>query len=77
MRKNGPIALCVNACTLARTPLRVRNVPSTVNRKVATISVMVHVLSIPRRSWTITECRKAVAVSHGMNDAFSTGSHAQ
>ena len=41
------------------------------------ISVMVHVFSIPRRSCTMTECRNAVAVSHGMNDAFSTGSQAQ
>ena len=33
--------------------------------------------SIPRRSCTITEWRKAVAVSQGRNEAFSTGSHAQ
>ena len=33
--------------------------------------------SIPRRSWTITEWMKAVPVSHGRNDAFSTGSHIQ
>ena len=30
-----------------------------------------------RRSCTITECSSAVAVSHGMNAAFSTGSQAQ
>ena len=28
-------------------------------------------------SWTITECRNAVAASQGMNAAFSTGSQAQ
>ena len=33
--------------------------------------------SIRRRSWIMTEWRNAVAVSHGMNAAFSTGSHAQ
>jgi hypothetical protein len=36
-----------------------------------------HTLSDPRRSWIITECRYAVPSSHGMNDAFSTGSQAQ
>ena len=41
------------------------------------IRVRFQVLSIPRRSCTITECRKAVAVSQGRNDAFSTGSQAQ
>jgi len=35
------------------------------------------IFSIPRRSWMITECRNAVAVSHGSSEAFSTGSHAQ
>ena len=33
--------------------------------------------SMPRRSWIITEWRKAVAVIHGRKAAFSTGSHAQ
>ena len=33
--------------------------------------------SMPFFSCTITECRKAVAVSHGISAAFSTGSHAQ
>ena len=33
--------------------------------------------SIPRFSWIITECRNAVPVSHGISEAFSTGSHAQ
>jgi hypothetical protein len=32
---------------------------------------------LSRRSTTITVWRKAVAVSHGMKEAFSTGSHAQ
>ena len=40
-------------------------------------STMFQTFSIPRRSWTITECRNAVATSHGMKAAFSTGSQAQ
>ena len=67
----------LKACTLAMTPLRVRKVPSNVSRKVVMMRLRVHVFSISRRSCTITECTKAVAVSHGMNEAFSTGSHAQ
>ena len=38
---------------------------------------MFQTFSMPRRSWTITECRKAVATSQGMKAAFSTGSQAQ
>jgi hypothetical protein len=38
---------------------------------------MFQIFSMSRFSWMITECRYAVAGSHGMNDAFSTGSHAQ
>src|SRR5512146_3163689 len=67
----------VNACTDDRMPLRVRNVPSTVSTNVATMRFTFHALSIPRRSCTMIEWRNAVAVSQGMNDAFSTGSHAQ
>ena len=36
-----------------------------------------HTFSIPRFSCTMIECRNAVPASHGMSDAFSTGSHAQ
>ena len=32
---------------------------------------------MPFFSCTITECRNAVAVSHGISAAFSTGSQAQ
>ncbi len=40
-------------------------------------SVTFHTRSMPRRSWTITECRNAVAVNHGSAPAFSTGSQPQ
>ncbi len=39
-------------------------------------STMFQTFSIPRFSWIITECRNAVAASHGMSAAFSTGSQA-
>src|SRR6266516_1072687 len=36
-----------------------------------------HTFSMPRFSWIISGCRKAVAVSHGISDAFSTASQPQ
>ena len=56
---------------------RVRNVPRTVSPNVPTIRDRFQTFSIPRRSWTITECRNAVPISHGRSATFSTGSHAQ
>ncbi len=76
-RKKGPISPSVKAWTLARMPERVRNVPNKVSKNVAITRRMFHVLSVCRRSCTMIECRKAVAVSHGRKLAFSTGSHAQ
>ena len=66
-----------NACTDCTTPDRVMNVPKIVRKKVTITSVTFQTFSIPRRSCTITECRNAVAVSHGSRPAFSTGSHPQ
>ena len=43
----------------------------------ALTSTMFQTFSIPFFSCTITECRNAVAASHGMSAAFSTGSQAQ
>ena len=73
----GPIPDWVKACTDSSTPERVRNVPRMVRLNVARSSDRFQSRSMPRRSWTITECRYAVAVSQGRNEAFSTGSHAQ
>ena len=61
----------------SRIPERTRNVPSRHIAKVATISETFQVRSIPRFSWTMIECRKAVPSSHGISDAFSTGSQPQ
>ncbi len=67
----------MNECTDETTPLRVRNVPKMVRQKVRSTSTMFHIFSMFFFSWIITECRNAVHASHGMNAAFSTGSHAQ
>ena len=61
----------------SRIPERTRNVPSRASENVPQIRVTFQTLSIPRRSWTMIECRKAVPVSHGISEAFSTGSHPQ
>ena len=53
------------------------NVPKIVRKKVTITSVTFQTRSMPRRSWTITECRNAVAVNHGSRPAFSTGSQPQ
>ena len=77
LRNSTPIEPCVKAWTEAITPERVRNVPKSVRPNVRITRTMFQSLSMRRRSWIITECRKAVPVSHGMNAAFFTGSHAQ
>ncbi|MNC87104.1 hypothetical protein D3C83_28040 [compost metagenome] len=66
-----------NACTEIKTPARVRNVPSKLREKAAIASSTVQLLKIPRRSVTASECTNAVAMSHGMNEEFSTGSQPQ
>ncbi len=74
---HGPMSDTVNECTEFRTPLRVRKVARIVKQKVDRTRDRFQTRSIPRRSCTITECKNAVAVSHGSKAAFSTGSHAQ
>ena len=63
-----------NACTDTSTGERVRNVPSRLNENPEIASSTVQLLKMPRRSATASECSRAVAISHGMNDEFSTGS---
>src|ERR1035437_4696105 len=67
----------VNACTDDTMPDRVRKVPRIVSTNVPTTRLTFHSRSMPRRSCMMAEWRNAVAVSQGMNDAFSTGSQAQ
>ena len=76
-RNQGPIELCVKEWIELRTPDRVRNVPKRDRQNANTTSSMFQTFNIPFFSWTITECRKAVAASQGINAAFSTGSHAK
>ena len=52
-------------------------VPRMVSANVETTRDRFQTRNMPRRSWTITEWMNAVPVSHGRNEAFSTGSQAQ
>ena len=76
-RSIGPMPDSVKECTESSTPDLVMKVPRMVRANVALSRDRFQTRSIPRRSWTMTECRNAVPVSHGRNEAFSTGSHAQ
>src|SRR5437773_3790281 len=73
----GPISDLVNEWTEEMTPLRVMKVPRIESRKVMITRERFQTRSIFLRSSIMTECRKAVAVSQGMREAFSTGSQAQ
>ena len=75
-RNHGPIELCVNEWIDWTIPLRVRNVPKSDRPNASVTSSTFQTFSIPRFSWIITEWRNAVAASHGISAAFSTGSHA-
>ena len=75
---NGtPSVEAPNAWIESRMPERTRNVPRIASMPVASTSETFQIFSIPRFSWIITECRNAVPVSHGISEAFSTGSQAQ
>ena len=62
------------ACTLVRMPERTRKVPTMLIEKATTPSMIVQVRSASRAASTLTEWSSAVAASHGISDAFSTGS---
>ena len=76
-RNQGPMFDSAKEWTEVSTPERVRNVPNMLSKKVSAMSVMFHVFSIPRRCSIMTECRNPVPTSHGMSEAFSTGSQPQ
>ena len=65
-----------NACTDVSTPERTRKVPSSESEKVKIARNTVQILKRPRFSVTASECIRAVPVSHGMREEFSTGSQA-
>ena len=65
------------AWTEVSTPERTRKVPISDSEKARMASRMVQTLSAPRFSITTAECRSAVPASHGISEAFSTGSQNQ
>ena len=71
------VVSCPKACTDCTIPDRVMNVPKIVRKNVRMTSVTFQTRSMPRDSCTRTECRNAVAASHGISAAFSTGSQPQ
>jgi len=71
MPRLGSVA---NAWTEVNTPERTRKVPNRLKEKAAIASNTVQLLKPPRFSVTASEWIKAVPTSHGMNEAFSTGS---
>ena len=75
-RNHAPIELFANEWIELITPERVRNVPKIESSNASATSTMFQTFSIPFRSCTITEWRNAVAASHGISAAFSTGSQA-
>src|SRR5277367_1513343 len=72
-----PMGDCAKACTELTTPERVRNVPKMHRKNELETSTMFQTFIMPFFSCIMTECRKAVLLSQGRNDAFSTGSQAQ
>src|SRR5215470_17899863 len=74
-RMNTPrVGSLAKACTEVRTPERTRKVPSNDSEKVRIESRMVQTFSALRFSITTSECKSAVPASHGISEAFSTGS---
>ena len=65
------------AWTLVRTPERTRKVPSIDIEKATTPSMIVQTRKASRLARTLAECSRAVAASHGIRLAFSTGSQNQ
>src|SRR5581483_11040482 len=74
-RMNTPrVGSLAKAWTEVSTPERTRNVPSSDSEKVRIDSRMVQTFSASRFSITSAECKSAVPASHGISEAFSTGS---
>ncbi len=74
-RINTPrLGSVANECTDVNTPERTRKVPSRLRENAAIASNTVQLLNAPRFSVTASEWISAVPTSHGMNEAFSTGS---
>ncbi len=61
-------------CTDTSTPERTKKVPTRLSENAKIASSSVQLLKMPRFSVTLKEWIKAVPTSHGMKEAFSTGS---
>ena len=72
--KTPRVGSVAKACTDVSTPERTRKVPSKLSEKVMIAKSTVQPLRLSRFSATVAECSNAVPASHGMNEAFSTGS---
>ena len=64
-------------CTEVSTPERTRKVPISDSENVRMARRMVQTFSALRFSITTAECSSAVPASHGISEAFSTGSQNQ
>ena len=76
-RNCTPIVEAPNAWIESRIPERTRNVPSSASANVAQIRQTFQTFRSPRFSCTMIEWMNAVPTSHGISEAFSTGSQAQ
>ena len=72
--KTPRVGSVAKACTEVSTPERTRKVPSNDSEKVRIDNRMVQTFSALRFSITSAECNSAVPASHGIREAFSTGS---
>ena len=61
-------------CTEVSSPERTMKVPTSDSENARIASSTVQLFSVPRCSTTMVECSSAVAASHGISEAFSTGS---
>ena len=61
-------------CTDVNNPERTIKVPTSDSEKARIANNTVQLFNCPRFSTTMAECNSAVAASHGINEAFSTGS---
>ena len=75
--KTPRVGSVAKVCTEVSTPERTRKVPSSDSEKVRMASSTVQIFSASRFSMTTAEWSSAVPASHGMKEAFSTGSQNQ
>ena len=75
--KTPRVGSLAKACTEVSTPERTRKVPISDSEKARIASRMVQTFNALRFSMTTAECSSAVPASHGISDAFSTGSQNQ